>query len=210
MIQVENTIRYHSQSMERVYFICIFACCRELFNSSKCIGEGHCTIHHSALEKQRKKANRRFSVVHYKWFQTSQSGNKISNFTMMFGCDPQNGVEADTKFIREFIRHLTSKFDTKQCSCLFPECLGHIENETTKFESVTNNLGRSLKIECQSNRVGFKNLVAIHDGPEPNRNITLAVTEFQRLFNFKIEEVIYISLEEAELLTWQFLKGGQG
>lgn len=39
-IDVEGTIRYYAPKMERVYFIILFACCRELYDSRAKRGEG--------------------------------------------------------------------------------------------------------------------------------------------------------------------------
>jgi hypothetical protein len=46
----------------------------------------------------------RFKRAHIsKQVRSEQDGaNKIGNFTFLFGCDPQNGVIADTQFIKEF------------------------------------------------------------------------------------------------------------
>lgn len=67
---------------------------------------------------------------------------------------------------------------------MFPECLNQIELNKAKFESVTNNLGKALQLACQNNRIGFKFLMLLHDGDEPNRNMVLAGREFKRIFEF--------------------------
>ena len=79
-----------------------------------------------------------------------ENSGDAANFTMLFGCDPQNGVKADTEFIEEFIKHISSKFDPKMMTQMFPNCLSQIEQSHVKFESVTNNLGRSLMLARQN------------------------------------------------------------
>lgn len=38
---------------------------------------------------------------------------------MLFGCDPEHGVEADTKFIY----HIELSFDSRTVSIVIPQCL---------------------------------------------------------------------------------------
>ena len=51
------------------------------------------------------------------------------NYTLFFGCDPQFGVLADTKFIQAFIKHLKNSFESKTGTLRIPECLGYIEQK---------------------------------------------------------------------------------
>ena len=69
----------------------------------------------------------------------------------MFGCDPKEGVKADTQFINAFFDHLATSFDPKTGQLKFPDCLNQIEKDDVMFESVTNNLGRTLTLTRQNN-----------------------------------------------------------
>ena len=79
----------------------------------------------------------------------------------MFGCDPEMGVVADTKFIKEFTNHIAASFDYKTGAVSFPQCLTEIESMKVKFESVTDNLGRKLSITRIDNKIEFKKLIVI-------------------------------------------------
>ena len=97
------------------------------------------------------------------------------NFTLLFGCDPEEGVVADTKFIDAFIKHLKRSFDSKTGTLKFPECLGFIEKKKVSFQSTSNNLGRLLEISRQNDKVGLKHLVVISKDEIPNKSVEIAV-----------------------------------
>ena len=88
---------------------------------------------------------------------------KNANFTILFGCDPKEGVTADTQFVNAFFDHISASFDPKTGRVMFPECLNLIESDDVAFESVTNNLGRTLTLTRQSNLIDYKLLVIISD-----------------------------------------------
>ena len=117
---------------------------------------------------------------------------------MLFGCDPENGVEADTKFIQEFIAHIVSSFDAKTGSVAIPACLSQIEQRKVKFESVTDNLGRMLKMTRQDNKVGLKTLMVLIKADVPSDSLQFAVQQYKSLFGFTENEILY--LNEAELV----------
>ena len=133
---------------------------------------------------------------------------------MLFGCDPRNGVEADTEFIRVFFEHLETSFDSKSGSLLFPNCLNIIEQEDVKFESVTNNLGRTLLLQRQTNLIVNKVLVAITDealifkdyksfseeNSDTGSAMRIAIKRFVEFFQYKPEEILILNKEEANQL----------
>ena len=53
--------------------------------------------------------------------------SSIANFTFLFGCDPANGVKADTEFVKDFIDHIDKSFDPITQTTLNPEVLGNID-----------------------------------------------------------------------------------
>lgn len=46
----------------------------------------------------------------------------------MFGCNPAEGVKADTKFVDCFIKHIKYHFDPENGSVNIPECLSIIDS----------------------------------------------------------------------------------
>lgn len=116
-IQVENRIRGMAKEMDRVYFIVLFACCRELYVPDKKMGDG---FESSDLCKFQL-----CSLLHCSDRKCSSSdpdhGHRppatgIANFTFLFGSDPSYGVEANTKFIQDFTSHISSKFEPQTWS----------------------------------------------------------------------------------------------
>ena len=69
VIHVETNIRKRAIKMPKVYFLILFACCREGYT--------------------RKGENQ-------KQIKIQQSVVEVANFTMIFGCDPASGVPANT------------------------------------------------------------------------------------------------------------------
>jgi len=55
------------------------------------------------------------------------SSNLPANFTFLFGCNPAEGVFADTKFVTSFVEHCKGLFDPEEGTVLIPECLGIID-----------------------------------------------------------------------------------
>jgi hypothetical protein len=103
---------------------------------------------------------------------------------MLFGCDPENGVVADTKFIAEFISHIVSSFDSRTGSVAIPQCLSQIEQRKVKFESVTDNLGRMLRMTRQDNKVGLKTLIVLIKESAPQSTMQYAITQYKELLDF--------------------------
>lgn len=68
-----------------------------------------------------------------------------------------------------FIRHLNEAFDPEDDSLMLPECLGNIDTLSSgrvNFESTSSNVGRSLKLKKQTNRVLAKQIIVIVQNPD--------------------------------------------
>ena len=70
----------HDNFLQKVYFLTVFACCRENYDSGK---KG---VKNDFVQKD-PSDNRGFKV---------ESHNNIANFTFLFGCKPLAGVIAET------------------------------------------------------------------------------------------------------------------
>ena len=110
---------------------------------------------------------------------------KISNYTFLFGCNPAEGVAADTKFVEAFIDHIYNLFDPDDGSVMIPECFGMIDvmRHSVNFESTSGHLGRSLLLRRQDNRIGPKQLIVIveetsKDKPNEPKAKTTLMTDF--------------------------------
>lgn len=91
-----------------------------------------------------------------------------ANFTFLFGCNPAEGVNADTKFVKCFVEHCTDLFDPETGTVMLPECLGVIDaaKDKVSFESTSCNIGKSLKLKNYENKVGPKMLLVIRRNDE--------------------------------------------
>ena len=100
---------------------------------------------------------------------------------MLFGCNPDFGVPADTKLVKLVVDHLRDYFDPEDGSALLPECFGVIDTfeHDVALESVSCNLGKSLRLLRQDNRISYKQLVVIVKNP---------LTEQQKLLFQQVEE----------------------
>lgn len=65
-----------------------------------------------------------------------ESSKPVSNYTMIFGCDPEYGVIANTKLISTAIEHMIKSFDSLTGSLKVPDYLGLNEQRKVYFESV--------------------------------------------------------------------------
>jgi hypothetical protein len=155
MIDVEHTIRNAAKDLPRIYFMVLFACCRESY------------IEFSKENKKREKKEGEVGRGNVAISKVS-----IMNFTFVFGCDPAAGVKADTEFIKNIRDHMRGLFDPEDDSLMFPECLGIIDSTkgSDNFESTSCNIGRSLRLQRWNNRVGIKQLIVIKREPDVGEN----------------------------------------
>lgn len=90
----------------------------------------------------------------------------------------------------------------------FPFCLGQIERDDIKFESVSNNLGRPLELTRQNTLISFKVLIAITKNTGPHDGMKKAIKEFQTIFKIHFMDVLILSVNEVSHLRKRF--GDQG
>lgn len=171
-IEVEKTLRYFAKQMPRVYFIVLFACCREHFGGKN--GKG-ALVESAYVKRFKLQALCRESNPRIQAIEEGLTG--AANMTMLFGCEPTYGVEADTKFVQEFVTLLASSFDQRTGSLIFPNCLSQLEQRKVRFESVTDNLGRAVCIKRQDSRIDFKTLI-VFETHQANQGLNFAVDRF--------------------------------
>lgn len=147
-IEVEATIRKKAPEMPRVYFLVLFACCRE-----------------SYISEDDKKNLGRKAISQL----TSEQKNQqtVANFTFVFGCDPALGVAANTKLVMAMVEHLNSYFDPDDGHAMIPDCFNAIDamKDEIQLEATSCNLGKNLRLMRQDNRVGLKQLIVIIKNP---------------------------------------------
>lgn len=153
MIPVELEIRNRAKDVPNVFFLILFACSRDSY----------------VLKSDENKGERNITSV--KSGAARGDGNvttvKIANFTFVFGSNPATGAQSDADFVKMFIQHLNDAFDPEDDSLMLPECLGNIDTLKGKvnFESTSANVGRSLKLKKQTNRVLAKQIIVIVQNP---------------------------------------------
>ena len=76
-------------------------------------------------------------------YDTATSG--VSNFIFSFGCQPTDGVIAQSKYIEDLFNLFTSNFDEYGCIVL-PDVFSRVLSSDAKFETVSSNLTRKLKL----------------------------------------------------------------
>ena len=130
--------------MVNVFFLIIFACCREYFTPMKKIGE--CRKHGSICKGcSTKNYVRRYkSLPKPTKIKETPLLESNSNFTLVFGCDPESGVAADTYLIEVFIDHLKMSFSNNDGTLHLPDCIDNIRSSKAEFESTSNNEGQGL------------------------------------------------------------------
>jgi len=143
-INVEQEIRLYAPKMINVFFLIIFACCREYFTPLKKIGE--CLKHGPSC----KGCSPKNYVRQYKSLplppkkkETPLTENN-PNFTLVFGCNPESGVAADTNLIEVFIDLLKMSFNNNDGALQLPNCLDDLKSDKAEFESTSNNEGQGL------------------------------------------------------------------
>ena len=69
----------------------------------------------------------------------------IGNFIFSFGCQPSVGVGAESKYINDLKNLFSSNFDLSGCIVL-PDVFSKVLSSDAKFETVSSNLSRKLKL----------------------------------------------------------------
>jgi len=87
---------------------------------------------------------------------------------MLFGCDPAAGVAANTKLVMDLVEHFKDYFDPEDGAAIVPDCFGVIDavNKDVALEQTSCNLGKSLKLKRQDNRIGPKQMIVIIKNPD--------------------------------------------
>jgi len=101
---------------------------------------------------------------------------------MAFGCDPANGVPADTQLVMTIVNHLKSYFTPEDGHVLIPDCFNAIDAVSSKvaLEQTSCNLGKNLKLLRQDNRIGIKQLIVIIRNPKPKNQGSAATKEEEK------------------------------
>ena len=108
---------------------------------------------------------------------------------------------ADTQFINEFVNHIEQRFNPKTGSLLFPDCLAQIEQTKVKFESVTNNLGRTLMLTRQDDRIGFKLLIAVGKNDKASEALSYTIDQVKEICHFSDKQIFYVSVAQMNQLA---------
>ena len=135
MIDVELQLRQIAKEMPRVFFLVLFACCRDSYVEKQIVGEQGMDVDEEGVIVKRAARG-----------QADISKVSIANFTFVFGSNPATGAQADPEFVKMFLNHLNSVFDPEDGTLMMPECLGNIDslNNRVNFESTSSNVGKSL------------------------------------------------------------------
>jgi len=71
-----------------------------------------------------------------------------------------------------------------------------IEQTKVKFESVTNNLGRTLLLTRQNDKVGNKLLIAVGKDDRPNACLEYSINKIADILDFNQNFILYLTQEE--------------
>jgi hypothetical protein len=87
---------------------------------------------------------------------------------MLFGCDPAAGVAANTQLVMVLVEHFKDFFDPENGAALVPDCFGILDavSKEVALEQTSCNLGKSLRLKRQDNRIGPKQMVVIIQNPK--------------------------------------------
>ena len=109
MFNVEFEIRNMASDMPRCYFLTLFACCRESYVKGAKIFKA---ADDDTETNKGKTSIQRGNV--------KASKTDPANFTFLFGCNPAEGVKADTQFIKCFVDHCKDLFSPETGTLMLP------------------------------------------------------------------------------------------
>ncbi len=133
MIPVEKHTRAAVTGVPNVYCVTLFACCREVKKLSKF------EVENFLLQQQ----DLKLSLLDSRG--NSALNKKTGNFIFSFGCQPSYGVQADSKFIKDFITLINSNFE-ENGSVILPDVFSKVKSQDAAFELVSSNLSRKIKL----------------------------------------------------------------
>jgi hypothetical protein len=145
MIPVEMLVRTAVTGVSNAYCLVFFACCREVkklskFEIEKLAREKLTKAELEELSKEEDKSN----LVLMRGKDVIES-KLIGNFIFSFGCQPSFGVGAESKYINDLKNLFSSNFDLSGCIVL-PDVFSKVLSSDAKFETVSSNLSRKLKL----------------------------------------------------------------
>ena len=111
IIDVEQLIRDHVENNSNLYFLALFACCR---NNSE--------------------------IQNFSGGDDKIEEPKISNFSFLFGSRPGNGVRGETQFAKNFIELCMNFYDNELGFIDLPNIFSKILSNDAQFESVESKL----------------------------------------------------------------------
>lgn len=221
MINVEMQVRLAAPDSQNVYFLTLFACCREPENTVIKRIVQHVTANESSSKKlveieatdvevKGKKGEKSRAVA-----GTLVEKSEVANYTLLFGCKPANGVAADTQFVDLFIKHINGLWNPDDGTVQIPECFSIIDVKSkVNFESTSGHLGRNLTMMRQDNRVGPKMLIVVTEclydkegklkldqdfkPKAKTQHLIDFFTDKENGLGFKPEEVLLLNEEEAK------------
>ena len=113
MIPVEQLARIAVTGVPNAYCLILFACCREVKKLSQ----------FEVNKFQREQQDSTLTLV-------SARGETVltkttCNIFLSFGCQPSFGVQADSKYVKDFINLITSNFD-ESGSVILPDVFSRV------------------------------------------------------------------------------------
>ena len=78
-------------------------------------------------------------------------GVRRENFSLYFGCNPEQGVIANTKMIKDSVDILLDQYNRMEFAVDFPSCYDDIKGEDANFEIVTSQTSSPLRIPYRTN-----------------------------------------------------------
>ena len=131
----------------------------------------------------------------------------VGNFTLIYGCQPGEGVNAASKFIADLVNLYTTNFDPENGQIVIPDVYSKVLSSDAKIESVTCNEARKLFLEREDDLIGHKRLVyAIDKADQAREPIRKATIDFFKTYlGFTDDEIIFVDRTEFEKIDGVYL-----
>ena len=78
-------------------------------------------------------------------------GVRRENFSLYFGCNPEQGVIANTKMIKDSVDILVDQYQRMEFAVDFPSCYDDLKGEDANFEIVCSQTTQPLRLPYKTN-----------------------------------------------------------
>lgn len=208
MVDFEQKIRTSAEKNPSAYYLCNFACCREILTDKKRLLTQHDPSKAGVpifQENQKQQKDQEESKEDGRGkIEEETKMQEIVNFCFIYGSKQKSGIKANSKFVSDIINLYRDNADITGNYVDVPVVYNQVKRTDCNFEVAASNLAQQLRLQRTNDVVGPKVLFYAYDS-EKNKEMAdtrKLFTEFMKKnLGFSDEQIIMI--DQKELVAYE-------